>query len=66
MDAIEKALNLPNIVENIIGHLYAYERRKIMLTSKAFRNAVYKLEESTCEMIILGDDVSYFKIKKNS
>ena len=67
MDAAEKALNLPNIVENIIGHIFpAYERREIMLTSKAFRNAVYKLEESTCEMIILGDDVSYFKIKKNS
>ena len=64
MDASEKALNLPNIVENIIGHLYAYERRKIMLTSKAFRNAVYKLEESTSIMKIEDYTVSDLKIKK--
>ena len=63
MNAIEKALSLPNIVENIIGNIFpADERREIMLTSKAFRNAVYKLEESTCKMKIEKNTVSYLKI----
>ena len=63
MDATEKALKLPNIVENIIGHIFSKKkRREIMLTSKAFRNAVYKLEESTCKMKIEKNTVSYLKI----
>ena len=65
MDAIEKALNLPNIVENIIGHIFPKKkRREIMLTSKSFRDAVHKLEESTSIMKIYGNEVSYFKSKE--
>ena len=61
MDAIEKALNLPNIVENIIGNIFpADERREIMLTSKAFRDAVHKFEDP-CKIRIYEDNVSYLK-----
>ena len=63
MDVIEKALNLPNIVENIIGHIFPKKKqREIMLTSKTFRDAVHKLEESTCKMKIEKNTVSYLKI----
>lgn len=59
MDAMEKALNLPNILEEIVANVFPKKRRRDLMTvSQAFYDAVCKLEEPKCKMSIYCSTVS--------